>query len=293
MKFDLYVELAVRATDSRLFDLVRFPVKGAHLYGEWSARWWTRGKTKRMHSNDRDRILQQVSSEGLNELRLSWAPIGVPALIEFVKVEGADITFYPSPFSELWAEVPIHQLKSPSENRARMNFRNTESVLTRAHELPFPSTLECFFHLETAKTLSSTADLQDMSVSWIRAVMPKELLSQEVFGYACVHGTCRKMLMVMSLGFPEIDQLGNKFENIYPILIGPRASCEGLVAALGCGSVVEFSSQAPSAILTLNPKDVEGASRNQAAKPWLVPRPDIRDIVGPKVIVVPPKPKAT
>jgi hypothetical protein len=71
------------------------------------------------------------------------------------------------------------------------------------------------------------------------------------------------------------DELGERFENIYPILIGPVASCEGLAAALGdrC-SLIRFSEQAPSAIVSIPPDKVEEIRQDPAVKEWVV----IRDV---------------
>ena len=78
--------------------------------------------------------------------------------------------------------------------------------------------------------------------------------------------------MVMSLGFPEIDQLGEKFENIYPILIGPRASCEGLASTLrGLGTIVPLSDDAKIAILSIPADQVNAARESTEAKAWIVP----------------------
>ena len=51
MEFNFYLELASRAEDSRMLDLLRFPGPAAlQGGGRWVARWWAHGKTKRMHS---------------------------------------------------------------------------------------------------------------------------------------------------------------------------------------------------------------------------------------------------
>jgi hypothetical protein len=120
--------------------------------------------------------------------------------------------------------------------------------------------------------------------------MPEKLSVQEVFGYGCVHGNCRRMSMVMSLGFPEIDQLGSKFENIYPILVGSRSSCEGLAALLrGFATLVPFSDHAKSAILSIPPDQVKAASENADVQQWIVPRQPSPHKQVPTVIVLPPR----
>ena len=202
----------------------------------------------------------------------------------------ASCTFFPSPASMLWAEVPLHLLKSHSEDRARRNFRNIESVLTRDHQLPYPSTLECFLSLETSRQRLGDEELQKASIKWLVACMPKSI-ARDIFGYACLHGTCRRMLMTQSLGFPEIDRLGAQFESLYPILIGPRASCEGLAAALYGRSEVVPIPDSQTAVLNIGAVDVKAALQDSAVQAWIVTRPEVPDRLGPRVFVTPPKTK--
>jgi hypothetical protein len=289
MEFALYIELASRVIDFRLLDLVRFPVDHAFGASEWSAHWWAHGKTKRMRSEEREKVLQKIAVTGLNELELKWHPVE-PALLHGAKVLSAQLQFYPSPMSDLWSAVPMEDLKVRADDRSRKNFLNVESVLRANHRLPYPSTLECYLKLSVSGKELSDAQLQEISIRWVRSAIPDGLAAQAIFGYGCVHGTCRRRLMVMSLGLPEIDDLGPKFENVYPILFGPRASCEGLAAALaGRGKVVPISNESPSEILSINPDDVKTASQDPAVKEWLVGHPPPRDLLGPRVYVVPPK----
>ena len=290
MEFDFYLELASRTEDSHVFDLLRFPgVSALQGGGQWAARWWAHGKTKRMHSGDREKIFSKIEVEGFNELDLKWRPFE-PTPVEAVRVVSAQFDFSPSPMNRLWAPVPLHRLKSHAEDLSRRNFRNAESVLKREYKLPHPSVLECYLRLAVSGNNLSDLDLQAASIRWIRTVLPKDLLDQEIFGYGCVHGSCRRMSMVMSLGLPEIDQLGEKFENIYPILIGPRASCEGMAAALRrLGTVVPLSDDAKVAILSIPPDQVKVALESTEAKAWIVPHQPSPHKQPPKVIVLPPR----
>jgi hypothetical protein len=210
-----------------------------------------------------------------------------------VKVISAWLRFHPSPMSVLWATVPTDKLGARMEDKLRKNFLNVESVLQTPYKLAYPSTLECFFKLTSPGTELSDARLQEISVNWIRAVIAEPLAAQDIFGYGCVHGTCRRMLMVTSLGPPEIDDLGPKFENIYPILFGSRASCEALSAVLaGSSELILISEKAPSAILSITPDGVRNASRDLAVRNWIIARPITHDQLSPQVYVIPRK-KAT
>jgi hypothetical protein len=44
-------------------DLLRFPEHEDLRDGVWSARWWSYGKTKRMRSIDREKVIQRLSAE--------------------------------------------------------------------------------------------------------------------------------------------------------------------------------------------------------------------------------------
>jgi hypothetical protein len=288
MEFDFYLELASRAEDSRMLDLLRFPSAAALQGGHWAAQWWAHGKTKRMHSGDREKIFSRLGVAGFNELELKWQAVE-PAPVETVKIVRAQLDFFPSPMNALWAPVPLHQLKSHAEDLSRRNFRNVESVLKREYKLPHPSVLECYLRLAATGAKLSDVELQEASIRWIRSVMPPGLAVQEIFGYGCVHGSCRRMSMVISREFQEIDELGARFDNIYPILIGPRASCEGMAAALsGLGTVFPLSDDAKIAILSIPPDQVKAALESTEAKAWIVPRQPSPHKQPPKVIVVPP-----
>jgi hypothetical protein len=295
MTFDFYLELASRAMDSELLELLRFPLDETPLAArhEFSARWWEHGKTRRMKARNREKMIERISSTEINALELKWHSESRTRVAGLALVD-ACLDFFPSPMSQLWAEVPLHRLKSHSEEISRRNFRNKESVLTREHRLPYPSTLECFLRMDAAGEKLEDAQLQELAVAWIRAATPPRLAQQQIFGYGCVHGKCRRMGFVQSLGFPEIDQLGEKFENVYPILIGPRNSCEAAAKELGSIAAVErLSDNSPSSILSINPERIRSVVNGGVLHKWLVPRIEARDVMGPKGIVVPPKPKTT
>jgi len=290
MRFELYVELASRALDANLLDLLRFPMVAGALASqpEFSARWWEHGKTKRMKSHDREKIIEKISSTQLNELELKWRSEAAPHVAGLRLLDGC-LNFFPSPMSQLWAEVPIHRLKAHSEEVWRRNFRNKESVLTREHKVPYPSTLECFLTMDVYGEGLGESKLQELSIKWICAVIPTALTEQCVFGYGCVHGTCRKMGMLQSLGFPEIDELGEKFENLYPILIGSRKSCEAVATELeSISSVTPFSDESPSSIISIKPDQIESAINNTIVKQWLVLRPPLVHRDEKKAVVLPP-----
>lgn len=290
MTFDFYLELATRAVDSALLQLLRFPLDGAPLatLSEFSARWWEHGKSKRMKSRNREKIIERILSTGINQLELKWHSESRVRAAGLGLVD-ACLDFFPSPMSRLWAEVPIHRLKSHAEEVSRRNFRLKESVLTREHTLPYPSTLECFLKMDAAGEKLDDRHIQQLAVNWIRSVTPPGLAEQEVFGYACIHGTCRRMGMVQSLGFPEIDQLGEKFEGVYPILIGPHSSCEAAAAELGnSAAVAPLANNSPCSILSINPEQVQSVDRSGVLQKWLVPRPLPSRVQQPSAIVVPP-----
>jgi hypothetical protein len=240
-----------------------------------------------MHSGDREKIFSRFEADGFNELDMKWRPFE-PLPVEAVNIVSAHFDFFPSLMNKLWAPVPLQKLKSRSEELSRANFRNIESVLTEEYRLPYPSSLECYLRLATAAEQLTDVELQEASIRWIRSVMPRDIMVQEVFGYGCVHVSCRRMSMVRSAGLPEMDQLGEKFENIYPILIGPLVSCEGLAAALrGLGTIVPLSNHAKIAIVSIPPDQVKSALENTEAKAWIVPHQPSPHQQPAKVIVVP------
>jgi len=232
-----------------------------------------------MRSKKREPILERIAADCINELSLKWQK-STPDVINsgFEVVEG-QIDFFPSPVSTLWAEVPKQELDSPLEDRERRNFEAREAVRAKPYQLPYPSTIECFLTIESHGKELTELQLQESAIDWICSALPERIFKEPIFGYGCVHGTCRRMSMLYSMGgvVEWTDRLGSKFENIYPILIGPRESCEGLASALpGHSSVIMIAPSAASAIVSIPPETVAATRDVPAVRDWVVLR-DFRD----------------
>lgn len=234
MKFKLYIELASRVEDERVLNLFRFPADGAFVTGaRWSAKWWSHGRTKRMQSKGRESILSRLGRDGFNELDITCKtgpskPARRPQFID------AWVYTELSPGNVLWAPVPEEKLKSIADDRKRRNF----AVHTDLSEFakPYPTEVQYMLDIETSGDApGGLAEMQKLSLDLIRLAFPPELKDCDVFGYGCVEGKCRLFGMIRGACArgANLDELGEKFENIYPILIGPKASCEGLAKALG------------------------------------------------------------
>lgn len=283
MKFKLYIELACRVQDFGLLDLLRFPADQLiENKGTWSARWWGNGKTKRMRSESRENVLKKLAMERCNEFELKWREAA--SEMRNAQLAGVELRFDPSPTSQLWAAVPKHPLKSHSDELNRLSFQGAESVQAGGYRLAYPSVLESWLEVASDEGFDDN-QLQEASIQIIRAAIPENLAAVEIFGYGCLHGSCRRMLMTHSMGGVAswMDQLGEKFENLYPILIGPRVSCQGLASAAGnrC-SLIPISATAPSAILNIDPSAIKTLSENPEVRRWLIER----DISRPRLSLV-------
>jgi hypothetical protein len=271
MRLKLYVELASRIKDERILDLFRFPVDATMAAGaRWWSTWWSQGRTRRNQSNDREAIFSKIAQAGFNELTLSCktGPTKPSRRAEFTD---AWIYTQPSPRSVLWAPVPEMELKSIPEDRKRFNFaRAAQAVqgrtVTTASGRPrfiedkkAPVTeVQYLLGVEAPERVIEHHDVQRTCVELIRSAIPPALEGCDLFGYACAGANCRCMGMVVGVGMRGglNDELGEKFENIYPILIGPKTSCEGLAAALGSGEKWPLFSgdQSPTYILSIPPQ---------------------------------------
>jgi hypothetical protein len=102
--------------------------------------------------------------------------------------------------------------------------------------------------------------------------MGEALASQQVVGYGCLGGLCRRMMVLHALGGvpAAVDQLGEKFEGLYPILIGPRDTCEGLVASLnGIAKLHIISKQSRTALVSIPSEAINGTTRDLADN-WII-----------------------
>src|SRR5579884_1319871 len=122
MNIRFYLELATRVQDGRLLDLLRIPVSASVEKGEWSARWWSHGKTKRMRSSDRDKILRRIAEDRLNELELKWRCESSSTNCRSLRLVDLWNSFSPEQTTSLWAPVPTEKLSSHDDERKRKNF---------------------------------------------------------------------------------------------------------------------------------------------------------------------------
>jgi hypothetical protein len=274
MKFNLYVELCTRSVDTSLADLLLFP--GEQMLPErvkWKANWWTGGRTRRAQVVRRESILKKLSPERFNELEIRFT--GEPARpgARATIVEGW-LYMSPSPFSALWAPVPNERLASPKEERSRKTFHAGDSAQWKQRfQKPVPSDLECSLEVELHENPSDDDELQVAAVGVIQDAMPEPFSIQDAIGYGCLRGTCRRQSTVRNLGsIPEAtDSLGEKFESIYPILIGSTRLCEELAASLeGLGTVKPLGTNGTTSILSIPPSRFEQAKAIRATQNYTI-----------------------
>ena len=231
MKFQLYLELATRTEDEKILELLRMPRAKVLSDIQWAAKWWSHGRTRTMRSMDRERLILALSREGLNELDLSGkATAGADGMAP--TVVGAWILLTLSPMNILWSPVPEEVLSNPHEERKRRNHAMHEPIRAGEFATPYPSTVEYLMDIESAEP--ETSDLVQVAFDFIRHASEPAMASLDLFGYACIGGDQRRAQMTHNVASRggSIDQLGKKFDNVYQIMIGPKASCEGLAAAL-------------------------------------------------------------
>ena len=290
MEFKPYLELATRTQDAGLLELLRFPDHAVLKSGDWSARWWSHSKTKRMRSADREKILARLADDGVNELEFKWRPRDNAEASDPVRLVEFWFDFVPSRVSALWAPVPTQRLASHADERKRRNFGSGKPRDYSRYRLPYPSTLACFFTFEYREdVIKDNLELLERFIEWIRTSFSPRLDPLQVFGHGGPGNFYRMpMLYGMRSVGPWTDRLGAKFENIYPIMIGPVASCEGLAAALGnrC-SLIRISEQATNAIVSISPDEVEDVRHDPAVKEWVLIR-DVNEIDQPQELLAKP-----
>lgn len=274
MAFNLYLELGTRVQDSPVLDLVRIPPDSVlPESASWTAKWWSRGKTSTA-SSPRERTLSRLSTEGFNELELEMTERSPGAGSH---VRAASLLLHPSFSSVLWAPVPGQKLSDRQEERNRLSFGGggIRAGPLKHYKLPYPNIVECSLEIEETNFGSDERGLQTAAVSLIRDSILPLLRPRDVFGYGCVHGQCRTQMMLHSLGgIPEwIDQLGSKFENIYPILIGDRSLCERLHTSIADCELLLGEEAAP-AIISIPPDRVPEIRQRPETHEFVV----IRDI---------------
>lgn len=238
MKFNLYVELASRLEDEKVLDLLRFPADSIVGSGaRWSCKWWAHGSPHKTITKNREEVLSGIAVSGFNDLELVCRTDSGPEGQTRPFVSGAWVQTELSPGNILWAPVREAELDRPQDDRNRRSFAAHTNL--EAFARPYPSVVEYLFEIEASNDADDEIELQRISVDLIRSGIPLALAGSDIFGYGCIEGRCRRQRMTHNLmgRGGSIDELGEKFENIYPILFGPRASCEGVAHALGCEQI--------------------------------------------------------
>lgn len=224
MRFKLYIELASRVEDERVLNLFRFTADRAFVAGaRWSAKWWSHGQTKRMQSRDRERILSRLGCDGFNDLDIT-CKTGPSKPARSPQFSDAWIYTELSPGNVLWAPIPEQKLRTMADDRKSRNFAAHTDLGELAR--PYPTEVQYILDVETPDAACGLVEMQRVSVDLIRSAVPRELEDCGVFGYGCVEGKCRLFGMTRgaSARGANVDELGEKFENVYPILIGPTTS---------------------------------------------------------------------
>jgi hypothetical protein len=70
-----------------------------------------------------------------------------------------------------------------------------------------------------------------------------------------------------------VDELGPKFESLYPILLGPKSTCDAIQSVIGdLAQKFDLSEDSETSILSIPSKDVERLARLPGLQKWLVDR---------------------
>jgi hypothetical protein len=271
------LELATRAqAREEVLQLLRFPPESWFRQGNWRATAWKNGRYFSKRAKTREAILRHIGPT-LNELRL-WF-LSENSDLETLRIESAVFWLSPAPTSQIWSPVEISDDLGPKKRREARTFRNKRSLIGNPEYLrPYPSVLECSeLLIEIFPTTNEYLD--EVAGRLVAELLRGELSSQELVGYGCVGGQCRRMMMLDALGGvpAAVDQLGDKFEELYPILIGPRDTCEGLVASLnGIAKLHRVSEESRSAVVTIPPEAINGSTRDLADN-WIIDLPALAE----------------
>jgi hypothetical protein len=241
MAFKLYLELGIRAEDETVLELLQFPDSEGLPKMDWSGISWSHGKTRKLRLHRREEIISSVAREGTNEVEIEGRK---KRSTSSRSVSGVWIHLTISPMNILWAPVPEQSLRNAAEERKRRNHAIHEGIRAGSFSLPYPSVVEYLIEIEGSASVSNLEN-QRVAFNFIRNAVTARMASLDVFGYACINADCRRALMTHNVAGrgAQIDKLGEKFDNVYPILIGPRTSCEGLADCLGIEASPLASSQ--------------------------------------------------
>jgi hypothetical protein len=263
-----HLQLAVWAQDERALELLRVPApplrpeSGRLTLGAWGNGI---GVTRRDFTVDR--FIEALARDRTNEAYTAWRFSAHPVHTLPIEIHAIEARLAISPTCSVWSDPRRDEVESRADHLARANFESKQRWV-RFHRLRYPTKLECIFVYEGA--FDAGAHGAELA-RWVASGLSSELDEAEVMG--CVvfdRPVTHHWLDRFSAAPHAIAQLGERMEDLRPIIIGRAAVLEALAGALGAGTHLYRVAGTRLATLAIDPPTLADPAARERAQPYLV-----------------------
>ena len=189
--------------------------------------------------------------------------------------------FHPSTIGKLWFSwKDFPPLEDRRSRQRKMNAKTDEEAVAYHQVSLMPCVFEVALEIETS---DSQKQVLDNCAEWLANALDKMFGRLKVFGccdaggidfhvrletYVPMIANSRVMARTSPKAYP---QLGEKFDDLHPVMFGAKQVCSELAAALGKDAKLVCGADASDfAVIRLNPK-CDIAAAKERAKKWLLP----------------------
>lgn len=278
---NLYFQFFTREQSAAAIDLIRLPallVTGQTIAGE--TKMSAGGKCLSSSFSSIDALSTELATTRFNELEVIYAIGEVKMGNIIAQAKSLNGVFYPSPSCKLW--FASKDFPRPEDRRSvqrEMNAKAKEESLTDDRVTMKPVAFEAALEIKTSESAGSLLD----GCAELFSISSKVFDDLEVFGCCDAGGKemlvsletrmhmLEKIRVVRRISPTAYPELGDKFEDLHPLMFGAKRVCSELAAALGndakliCGPI-----GSDFAVIRLSPKCDIAAARERA-KDWLLP----------------------
>ena len=284
---NLYFQFFTKEQSAAAIDLIRLPallVSGQAVTGK--TKMSTGGKLLHSKFSSIGALSAKLTKTRFNELEVIYDIKELKMGKRTARVETLNGVFYPAITCALWfPSKDFTILEDRRSHQRKMNAKTNEGAVAYHRVTLMPSVLEAAIELETSQ---SQQQVLDDCAEWLVSAQNKMFGKLGVFGccdaggmdfyvrletYVPMIADSRVMARTPPKAYPE---LGEKFDDLHPLMFGAKQLCSEMAAALGNDAKLTCGPDGSDfAVIRLNPKCDIAAAR-EWAKNWLLPTIRIR-----------------
>ncbi len=275
---NLYFQFFTKEQSAAAIDLIRLPallVSGQAIAGE--TKMSAGGECLSSNFSNTDTLSAELATTRFNELEVIYAIGEVKMGGVIAQAKSLNGVFYPSPSCKLW--FASEDFPRPEDRRSVQRKMNAKAKELTDDRVTMPVAFEAALEIKTSESAGSLLD----GCAELFSISSKVFDDLGVFGCCDAGGKemlvsletrvhmLEKIRVVRRISPTAYPELGDKFEDLHPLMFGAKKLCSEVAAALGNDAKLTCGPDGSDfAVIRLNPKCDIAAARERA-KNWLLP----------------------